>query len=450
MRAAPRAVHRRLAGWGRHLPVSGPVVEPRDAEEAIAAVRELRSWSPRGNGRSYGDAGVGVDATLDLRQLNRFKSFDPERGVLRAEAGVLIGEVIEAFLPRGWFPTVVPGTQFVSLGGAVAADVHGKNHHGHGGFGGTVRSFTLAAPGAGVLRVSADAMPEIHRATVGGMGLTGAILDVELQLQPVESGWIRQRTVASADLAQTMRHLRDDQATYSVSWIDCLARGPQLGRALVYLGEHATADEVRAAGRRPLFPPPRSSPIRVPVEAPAIALHPFNVRMFNELYYRLGVRKDGRSDLVGWEPYFFPLDGIHDWNLIYGRRGFVQHQCVLPFHTAEGALASILEQAARRGTGSFLAVLKTLGPSEGDLSFPMGGYTLALDFPVQDGLFDFLSALDKVVVDAGGRLYLAKDAAQARGTFEAGYPRLSAFRNVRESLGAAGRIRSRLSERLGL
>jgi FAD/FMN-containing dehydrogenase len=346
---------------------------------------------------------------------------------------------------------VVPGTRFITIGGAIAADVHGKNHHRDGGFGEYVDCFVLALAGGELVRVSRDEHPDLFVATIGGMGLTGTILEASLRLRPVETGWIRQQTIVASNLDAAIVALEDgDQATYSVAWIDCLAKGRDLGRSLVFLGEHACLNELDSnatANRYPIAEKPRFS---MPFDAPRFALSQWSVRTFNELYFRRGIHSAGRVTLIPATPYFFPLDKIGAWNRIYGRQGFVQHQCVLPADGARAVLSEILERIASRGGASFLAVLKKLGPAFGLLSFPFPGYTLALDFPMTSNLLDFLEELDRLIVGAGGRLYLAKDARQSRATFEAGYSELPHFREIRQSVDPGQRIKSRLADRLGI
>jgi FAD/FMN-containing dehydrogenase len=334
----------------------------------------------------------------------------------------------------------------------IAADVHGKNHHRDGGFGAHVEELKLVTPGGDIVACSGSENAEVFAATIGGMGLTGTIIEATFRLKPIETGWMRQRTIVAADLDGALAALRETaDATYSVAWIDCLARGAALGRSLVYAAEHASRHDV--ATLKPgvdLFPAPRRGRLAVPLDLPAATLNRASVKVFNELYYRRGARTAGAPFLVHWDPYFFPLDGIGDWNRIYGRRGFVQYQCVVPPVAAREVLGDMIERIAARGNASFLAVLKQLGGSRGTLSFPMEGFTLALDLPVTDDVFPLLDEIDAIVVAAGGRLYLAKDARQSRATFEAGYPSLPAFRDVRRALGAEGRIMSRLSSRLGI
>lgn len=441
----------RVSGWGGFPIVEGRLVSAASQADIVAAMAAAEGFVARGNGRAYGDAAIGEPLTLSMLPFNRMIGFDPETRLLRAEAGVLLDEIIAVFLPRGFFPTVVPGTRFVTLGGAIASDVHGKNHHRDGGFGDHVAELVLVTGAGEVIRASREENAELFRATIGGMGLTGTIIEATIRLRPVETGWIRQTTIVADDLASAMAALdAGDAATYSVAWIDCLAKGPKLGRSLIFLGEHATRAELGARELRDPFPVPRAPRLAIPVDFPDLALNPLSVAAFNELYFRAGARKAGAPFLVAAAPYFFPLDGVGRWNRIYGRRGFVQHQCVLPPETAESALAELLERIAGRGDASFLAVLKKLGPSHGLVSFPMLGYTLALDLPLTPGLLEFLDELDKVVVKAGGRLYLTKDARQLRTTYDAGYPGADAFRALRREIDPAGRIRSRLSTRLSL
>jgi FAD/FMN-containing dehydrogenase len=366
------------------------------------------------------------------------------------EAGVLLSDLIETFLPRGLFPYVVPGTRFVTVGGAIAADVHGKNHHREGGFGEYVENFVLALPTGEAIRGSRHENAELFFATIGGMGLTGTILEATIRLRRVETGWIRQRTILAPDLQAAIAALQEnDSSTYSVAWIDCLAKGAALGRSLVFLGEHIEVPELteRAAARR--FPIGRPY-LSMPVDAPGFVFNSWTIRAFNEMYFRIGARRATVTTQVPAHPYFFPLDAIDSWNRIYGRQGFVQHQSVLPVDKSPAVLSEMLGRIAARGSGSFLAVLKKLGRGSGLISFPIPGFTLALDFPMTDDLLPFLNELDRLVVAGGGRIYLAKDARQSRDTFASGYPELSRFREIRRRVDPNGTIKSRLSERLGI
>ena len=314
-------------------------------------------------------------------------------------------------------------------------------HHREGGFGDYVVELALAIKGD-IVRVSREENSELFYATIGGMGLTGVILEAMIRLRPVETGWIRETTIVAKDLNSTIAALDvSDDATYSVAWIDCLAKGSHLGRSLVYLGEHAASGDLDGARQDRRFPEVGEPRLSVPIGFPGFALNRCSVSVFNEAYFRMGARKAGQSLLIAASPYFFPLDGVGDWNRIYGSSGFIQHQCVIPLGAALPVIAELLDRISRRGDASFLAVLKKLGRSSGMLSFPIDGYTLAVDIPLTSGLLKFLEDLDCLVTGAGGRIYLAKDARQSRETFGAGYPNADKFRAIRRDLGIADRVR---------
>ncbi len=439
----------KLSGWGRFPVLDCRVETPRD-ETALRALLGERPLIARGAGRSYGDSALNEGLTISTARFNRMLAFDAETGALTVEAGVVLGDVIGAFLPRGWFPSVTPGTKFVTIGGMIAADVHGKNHHGAGSFGAHVLWFDLMTADGSVLRCSPDRNPQLFRATIGGMGLTGVILRVAFRMVRVESAWIRQETIAAFDLDATMAAFEASQDwTYTVAWIDCLSSGKALGRSLVYRGEHARLDELDDAKRGEPFRTPENTTKRVPFNVPSWTLNRWSVRAFNVVYYWNGRRRP-REHLVDWDSYFYPLDTVLGWNRIYGRRGFVQFQCVIPLKASRKGIAALLRETAASGQGSFLAVLKLLGPQESTFSFPMVGYTLALDFPVTQKALALLERLDRITLDHGGRFYLAKDARMQRQTFTASDPRGAAFRALRMEIGAASCFTSAQSERLAL
>ncbi len=441
-----------LEGWGRYPRHASELLSPATPGQVSALKSGRTGLVARGNGRAYGDAAIGERATLSTRGLDRIRAFDRERALVTVEAGVVLADLLAVIVPRGYFPPVVPGTKFVTVGGMIASDVHGKNHHRDGGFGDHVASLRLALADGSVVACSRDENPELFAATVGGMGLTGTILEATFGLKRIETGWMRQTTTVAPDLAGAMRALEAaSDVTYTVAWVDCLARGASLGRSLIFAAEHATLRDVEAfkPGAEP-YPGAKLGRLSVPLDLPSFTLNRLSVSAFNELYFRAGSLTSGYPFLVPWDPYFFPLDGIGHWNRIYGRRGFLQYQCVIPPHRAQAVLGEILDRVARQGAPSFLAVLKQLGPGSGLLSFPIPGFTLTLDVPVSEGALGLLDALDALVVEAGGRLYLAKDARQSRATFEAGYPDLDAFRAARANAGAQGRISSQLSARLGI
>jgi FAD/FMN-containing dehydrogenase len=437
----------RLAGWGRFRPSETRVARAR-SESDVAAALSAGSLIARGNGRAYGDSAVSPGLTLEMRGMDRMLSFDADTGVLVAEAGVLLAEIIEACLPRGWFPAVTPGTKFVTLGGAIAADVHGKNHHIDGAFGNFVDWVEVMAADGTVTR----ALPgtDLFCWTVGGMGLTGVILRAAVRLRPVETGWIMQdmRPVGGIDAAMDTFDATAE-APYSVAWIDCATQGPHLGRSLVMLGRHARLDDLSADKRAHPFETPKKPTIRMPLDLPGLALNRYTLRAFNAFYYRKGARKQGES-LVDWDSYFYPLDAILDWNRVYGRRGFFQFQCVLPDAAARPGLHKLLETISDAGEGSPLAVLKRFGPQDSLFGFPQAGYTLALDFAANDRSLKLMDTLDAITLDHGGRFYLAKDGRMPRAVLEASDTRVPAFRAMRAATGAAGRFVSVQSERLGL
>ncbi len=437
-----------LSGWGRYPKIACAVTTPRSAVEAAALVRQTDSLIARGNGRSYGDPAINRKATVSMLRLDRMVAFDPQTGLLTCEAGVLLSDILDIFLPRGWFPMVTPGTRFVTVGGAIASDVHGKNHHKDGSFGDHVQSLDLLLADGQVVTCGPDREPELFAATRGGMGLTGIILRAAIRLRPVETACIRQETLRARDLDEIMELFeRSEDWTYTVAWIDCLARGARLGRSLLYRGEHALRDELPADRRAaPLARPARRN-LSVPCDAPGGVLNRWTVSAFNELYFRSA--RPGTA-IVDIDPFFYPLDSILNWNRIYGRAGFTQYQCVLPKSVSAQGLRALLTAIGASGAGSFLAVLKLFGRQDGILSFPMEGYTLALDFPATAPTLGFLNELDAIVGDHGGRLYLAKDARMAAGLLRRGYPRLPEFRRVRADRNPAASFCSLQSERLAI
>ncbi|MBF9061355.1 FAD-binding protein [Rhodobacterales bacterium HKCCSP123] len=438
----------RLSGWGRFRPAETRVTRVRSEADVATALAAGGPLIARGNGRAYGDSAVSPGATLDMTGMDRMLSFDPATGVLEAEAGVLLAEIIETFLPRGWFPAVTPGTKFVSLGGAIAADVHGKNHHLDGSFGAFVDWIDVMDAGGRVTRAVPNT--ELFGWTVGGMGLTGVILRAGVRLRPVETGWIAQDMRATQTLDATIDMMEATlRAPYSVAWLDCVTTGPMMGRGLVMLGRHAGIDDLPPSQRSRPYDVPRKPTVRLPFDLPAVALNGLTRQAFNALYYWNGRRKPGER-LVDWNSYFYPLDAVLDWNRGYGRAGFIQFQCALPQHAARDGMHALLAAIARSGEASVLSVLKRFGPQEGRFSFPMAGYTLALDFPVNDRSLALMTTLDRITLDHGGRFYLAKDARMPRAVMEEADARVADFREMRRATGAAGRFVSVQSERLGL
>ncbi len=440
----------KLSGWGRYPVIEAQVHAPRSADALRALVLSSSSVIARGNGRAYGDSAINPAATIEMRHLSRMLAFDATSGQLTAEAGVILGDIITAFLPRGWFPAVTPGTKFVTLGGMIAADVHGKNHHKDGSFERCVDWIEVMGASGEIRRCSREENVDLFECTLGGMGLTGIILRAAIRLRHVATGWIRQTNIPAPNLKAAMEVFEQAQdATYSVAWIDCLGTGQQLGRSLVMLGEHAGVSDLPSKRVDQPFHIPEKRKLSIPPYFPSFTLNRITVRAFNNLYYRAGARRSGQQ-LVDWDSYFYPLDAILGWNRIYGRKGFAQFQCVLPLDRSEEGLSALLEAIVKVGAGSFLAVLKRLGPQESRFSFPMAGYTLALDFPVTRKTFALLEVLDRITVEHGGRFYLAKDSRMTAETLRAGDGRVENFTQTRDEFGWSGRFRSAQAERLSI
>ncbi len=439
----------RLAGWGR-TPVAECSVKVARSPEDVADALSQAPLIARGNGRSYGDPALSTGLTLDMTGMDRMLSFDTLTGRLVAEAGVLLADIIETFLPRGWFPAVTPGTKFVTLGGAIAADVHGKNHHIVGSFTSCVDWVDVMDEAGQTRRIDrihdADAFDTIR----GAMGLTGVILRAAIRLQAVESGWIEQETVATETVAEAIDVIEDNiHVPYSVAWVDCIGHPPRLGRGIVMFGRHAAVSQLSRKQRRAPFTTPKRLPLHVPIDFPRFVLNPASLRVFNALFFDRGRRKAGTS-IIDWDRYFYPLDSISAWTRIYGRDGFYQFQCALPLDAARHGLTRMLDEISEAGTGSFLSVLKRFGKSEGCFSFPFEGYTLALDFAADEENRALMDRLHAITLDHGGRFYLAKDARLSAEAFHTADPRFAALRDLRQSTGLADRFTSLQSERLGL
>lgn len=429
-----------LSGWGRFPIIQSKFFHLKASSQLSKRLAHQFRGIAFGMGRSYGDSAL-AEHVIFTQTYNHFLGFDSERGLLRVQAGTTLKEMLEVIVPKGWFLPVTPGTQFVTFGGAIASDIHGKNHHKEGSFCDYVNWYRLMLPSGDIVTCSPTENTDLFRATNGGMGLTGVILDGELRLKPIQSTFIDMTTIKARDLDDILA-LFDEHIgfTYSVAWIDTLARGKHIGRSVLMLGEHS------ADGGLSLPEPQEKS---LPIDFPNFALNSTTVSLFNTLYYNKNFNKQSQQR-VPYRPYFYPLDAILHWNKMYGRRGFTQYQFVIP-KSAHATLSKILDEIAKAKSASFLAVLKLFGKgNENWLSFPKEGYTLALDFPIRDGIFELLKRLDKLVLDAGGRLYLTKDATMSQAMFQAGYPNWRKFVELRKAIGADKVFSSLQSERLGL
>lgn len=437
----------KLSGWGRYPTINADLLTPASHDKLADWLRTGRHEPAiaRGKGRSYGDSAL-AETVLSSRHLDHFLALDGDQGELHCAAGVTLAEILQIIVPRGLFLPVLPGTRFVSIGGAVAADIHGKNHHQDGCISDHVIALSLMLASGEVRVCSREQYPELFAATCGGMGLTGIILDVRLSLKKVSGVFICSENRVAKSLDHCLA-LLDEHSTacYSVAWIDCLSSGAASGRGIVYLGEHAANPApVRAA------PSARDPRLSVPFSTPGWLLNRYTMSAFNTLYYHRQSRHEGQS-LVHYQRYFFPLDSLGNWNRLYGRRGFQQYQLVLPGDSARTGIAEILRRVADAGKGSFLAVLKQFGAANNmPLSFPRAGVTLTLDFKMEAELPALLEELDAIVLDHDGRLYLAKDARMSEAMFKAGYPDWERFMKVRREVDPDGCFSSLQSRRLGL
>ena len=450
----PRAATLDLAGWGRNPVESCLVYRPeRESELAsIVASAPTESVLSRGMGRSYGDAASNAGRGVMLHErFDRFLAFDEQAAVVHCESAVTLSDLIDVLLPRGFFLPVTPGTRQISVGGAIAADVHGKNHHRDGTISSQLVDFRLLCADGRILSCSRDHNADLFWATLGGMGLTGAILDARLRVRRVETAYLRQQTLRCRDLDDALaRMLAEDAAyEYAVAWIDCLARGRSLGRSVLLRANPAARDELPRRAREAPHRIERPLPLAVPFELPGFVLNPLSMRIFNQGFWTVHPDRDG---IASYQSYFYPLDSVRSWNRVYGRGGVLQYQLVLPLESCRDGLIEILERVARSGRASFLAVLKTTGPAnEGPLSFPIEGASLALDFPGRSPeVRELLDELDRIVLARGGRVYLAKDARLAPGVFREMYPQLDRFREIKTKYDPDARFSSSLARRLGI
>ena len=451
MRTARTGEGRLIAGWGRTAPTRARIEEvhrPQDVARALAAAGP-RGIVARGLGRSYGDVAQNAGGhVLHMRGLSGIRQLDTGRGLVRVAAGTSLDRLLRELVPLGWLPPVLPGTRFVTIGGALANDVHGKNHHRDGGFADHVEDLTIVTADGHPRRITPSTDPDAFAATAGGLGLTGVVTEVALRLLPITTAHMVVDTDRTADLDELMARMQqeDHRYRYSVAWVDCLARGRQLGRGVLTRAEHALSDQLgprrsrrgRAFRARTLGAVPPGVP-RLVGRATAAA--------FNEAWFRKAPRRE-RGRVRSLASFFFPLDAVGEWNRLYGPRGLIQYQLAVP-DGQERAVVAAIERLSRAGCPSSLAVLKRFGPGRGMLSFPIAGWTLALDLPAaHGGLGRVLDGLDELVVEAGGRVYLAKDARLRPELLREMYPELEAWREVRAAMDPDRMFRSDLERRL--
>ena len=431
----------KCTSWGRY-PIIDCTRRTFGDKSALRALLDRESGLiPRGNGRSYGDSALN-DTIVDVRPYDLFLDFTEETGLLHVQAGALLADILETFVPRGWFLKVTPGTKFITVGGAIAADVHGKNHRVEGCFSNCLEDFTIMLADGRTVRCSLLNYPELFKATCGGMGLTGVILDARIYLQKINSIHIDQITIKTRDLKDTYETFRHySNMPYSVAWLDCLAKGNEIGKGLLMAGDFMDDGKLDYRIKRQT---------RIPVNFPNFAVNSFTIKAFNWLYYNKATERISKQTLT-IDPFFYPLDAFGNWNYIYGKNGFTQYQFILPLETSYDGLEEILTVISKSGKGSFIAVLKLFGKANANyLSFPLEGYSLSLDFKIEKGVFDLLEMLNEIVLKYQGRIYLAKDVSTSREIFEQGYPMITRFREFRTKNRMNTKFQSMQSKRLGI
>ena len=430
-----------LMSWGMYPKIKSTVFTFDTDESLQNIVSAHNDLIPYGNGRSYGDSALN-DNIINVRPHDYFIDFDEKIGLLHVQAGVLLSEILESFVPRGWFLKITPGTKLITVGGAIASDVHGKNHHVVGCFSECVKEFKIMLADGEAITCSKAGTPELFKATCGGQGLTGVILTAKIYLKKINSKYLDQTTIKTLNLKETFEAFQEyKNSPYSVAWIDCLAKGDDIGRCLLMIGDF------RHDGKLDYQDKQIHS---IPITFPRFVLNNWSVRAFNWLYYGK-VKNRISKQRVDIDTFFYPLDAIGHWNRIYGKQGFTQYQFILPIEHSYDALKEVLKTIADSGKGSFLAVLKLYGKAnENYLSFPMEGYSLALDFKIEKGVFELLDQLDQIVIKYYGRIYLTKDVRVSKEVFEKGYPQIDVFRQFRKNNHMDKTFQSFQSKRVGI
>lgn len=426
-----------LKSWGLYPNIKNTYVSLKNSDILKENILKNKSYIPYGNGRSYGDSALNENI-IYCKPYSYFLAFDETNGVLHCQSGVKLNEILETFVPKGWFLKVTPGTKLITVGGAIASDVHGKNHHIEGCFSQCVLEFTLMLPSGEIITCTKN--DELFKATCGGMGLTGVILDAKIELKKINSKYINQTTIKTKNLKETFEAFEKySHMPYSVAWIDCLAKGDDIGKCLLMVGEFADDGKLDFKEKKKL---------NIPFMFPSFALNTLSVKAFNWIYYKKAPNGESKQQ-VDIDTFFYPLDAIDNWNRIYGKNGFTQYQFILPKDKSFEGLQEILRTIENSGKGSFLAVLKLYGKANKNyLSFPMKGYSLALDFKIEKGLFEFLDILDNIVLKYDGRIYLTKDARVPKETFEKGYPMITNFRELRKKYAMNKKFNSLQSKRV--
>ncbi len=400
-----------IANWGLYPSIKANVVSPATILEFQEAILSNEELIARGNGRCYGDASL-QHTVISTLNWNKFIEFDRENGIIEVESGVLLSDILEVSIPSGFFISVTPGTKFITIGGAIASDVHGKNHHIDGCFSDHLIHFDLMIENGDILRCSRNENTALFWSTIGGMGLTGIVLSARFMLKKIETAYIRNEAIQAKNLDEIFELFESSESwTYNVAWLDCLQKGANLGKSIMLRGEHATLEELPEKLKKNSLSIKKKLNLNIPFFFPNLALNPLSIKIFNWLYFNKQGKKHVKN-YVDYETFFYPLDAVHNWNRIYGQNGFIQYQFVIPKERGKEGMRKVLETIAVSGNGSFLVVLKLFGEHNPQAynSFPMKGYTLALDFKVNGKLEKLIANLDKIVMDYGGHIYRTKDA----------------------------------------
>ena len=440
----------KISNWGNTPNVNANLIPFHRLSQLKEILINTSSIIPRGLGRCYGDSSLN-EVIISTTEFNQISSFNSEDGTITCQAGVSLQTILETIIPSGWFLPVTPGSKFVTLGGAVAANVHGKNHHLYGCISNHILFLDILTPSGELIRCSKNDQQDLFYMTCGGMGLTGVITNISLQLIPITTSYIRQKTIRAKNLTTIMNYFETYQDwTYSVAWIDCLASGDSLGRSVLMLGEHAKVNELsKKKAKNPFYPIDKRRKT-IPFFMPNWLLNSWSVQLFNSIYYHLSPQSESEK-ITDYDSFFYPLDYILHWNKLYGKRGFTQYQCVIPLEESKAGLTELLQTISKHKQGSFLAVLKRFGKeSLPCLSFPMEGYTLALDFPMTNTACSLMTELDTIVHKYNGRLYLAKDSRMNASFFKASYKYSNDFQAFKLSIDPYHQFESHQSNRLGV
>jgi hypothetical protein len=430
-----------ISGWGQYPKIDANLFNPENKSQCFDYIKK-KSLIPRGSAKSYGDS-ANADNVLQSLKINKVLKFDKINGVITCEAGVTFRDLITIIVPEGWFFPVTPGTSYVTIGGAIAADVHGKNHHNEGSFSDYILNIDMILGSGDFVSVSKKVLPDLFYATCGGMGLTGFIFSATIKLKQITSSKIIQSIQVSKSLEEVCESFeRFSSANYSVAWLDTIATGKDFGKSIFFLGNHADNKD---------FVIEKFKPLNLPMKIGSFIINKYTMNVFNKIYYKRSSIKSNNKSLIDINNFFYPLDKIKNWNLIYGNKGFTQYQFVIPKKNSILNLKKILKTISDNNEYSSLAVLKLLGKNNNNyLSFPMEGLTLALDFKLSNSIIKLIKFLDEMIVDMNGKIYLAKDALMKEDVFKKTYTKWREFENVRHKYSAVGKFSSTQSRRLGL